>query len=546
MPDEAGPDDAPAPLAPAPTLPAEPEATGWKARLEHNALWVALGALALAGLVVAVGVQVAPETFYDRFWWEDIYGPLVVDAYQCKNSLDPRCVALGPVGVLAKDGYTVTSELTYGFVLAMLLYGIYVGLFRRYAVVADWRFVVALLPWILLGPLARTLEDANVFCRPGTDCVPNAAAYVFISPVIYVHVALYVIAFMLLGTFLERRRHADPRLLTAAVAGVLGVGLGAYGFLLTEFGHTFHALPPLWFVLVSDLVAVGLFWWRARDGNASMNLTLFTLGLPWALGCLYLIGRWLFGYGGGVWVPAAVSEPHYVDAGLFIAAVAVLIAGIVAFGSRALVRSGAEQAWARLSARVPGTLPNQLGWAGAGALALFLVLSGALPVAQGLARRVPMPEVVIPLLGWLGLALLAAFALLHVGQEAAKRPGVLLVYAVGLNVALVFAHMIDGVATWVALEGNDLFGLPSYSEKHPFSDFLLKFGNGFGFPIAKLLMVLVVVWVLDREAARQEPVGAPAGAWSDDRNLVGLVKMAIFVLGFAPGLRDLLRLSMGV
>ncbi|HEX2022833.1 MAG TPA: DUF63 family protein [Candidatus Thermoplasmatota archaeon] len=534
---EPDPTPADAPLAePAPAAPTPP----WRAWLARNALWTSLGALALAGAVVAVGVQVAPETFYDRFWWEDIYGPLVVDARQCRTAAD--CPGLeGPRDVVVKDGYTVTSELTYGLVLATLLYGIYVGLFRRHQVKADGRFVLALLPWILLGPLVRALEDANVFCAAGTDCSPNGWSYLFISPVIYIHIALYVIAFMLLGIFLERRRHADPRLLTAAVGGVLGVGFGVYAYVLSQQGHTFSALPPLWFVLLVDLGALWLFWSRAREGQASMNLTLFALGLPWALGCLYLIGRWLFGYEGGVWVPSEVGAPHFLNAGAFIAAVAVLVASGVYLAGRALGNSRAEAAWGRLASRAPERLPGRLAYAGLGGIALFLVLGGSVPALAGLASATPMREVVVPLAGAGGLALLLAAAFLHVGHDAARRPGTLLVFAAGMNVALVFGHVLDGVATWVALEGTELFGLPTYSEKHPFSDFLLRLGAGpfagLAFPIVKLVMVLVVAWVLDR-SAREE------GA--DDRNLVGLVKMAIFVLGFAPGLRDLLRLSMGV
>lgn len=537
MPDEAPhPGDAPAPHP-------------WRARIERNALWLALGAVLLAGAIVAAGIQVAPETFYDRFWWEDIYGPLVVDARQCPTAAN--CPGLGgPPEIHVKDGYTVTSELTYGLVLAVLLYGIYMGLFRRFEIKADTRFVVALLPWILLGPLARALEDANVFCAPGTDCEPNFASYFFISPVIYLHIAVYVIAFMLLGVFVERRRHADPRWLTAAVGGVFALGFAAYGFVLSEYGHTFGALPPLWFILLVNVAGLAFFWSRAKEGQASMNLTVFVLGLPWALGPIYLIGRWMIGYGGGVWVPSAAGEPQFPNAGLFIASLAVIIVGLVFFGARGLVKSGLAARWGALCARLPEKLPSQLGWAGAVMLALFLVVSGAINVAQGVVANVPAKEVVIPVLGLGGLLLLVAFALLHVGQETARHPSVLLIYTVGINLALVLGHMIDGIATWVALEGTELFGLPTYSEKHPFSDFLLRVGGstlkGFGFPVAKLLMVFIVVWVLDRETARLAPDGRDAAAWSDERNLVGLVKMAIFVLGFAPGMRDLLRLSMGV
>lgn len=515
---------------------------GWRAKIEHNALWLSLGAVLLAAAVVAVGVQVAPETFYDRFVWEDIYGPLVVDAHQCRTAAS--CPGLdGPPGIVVKDGYTVTSELTYGLVLAVMLYGIYVGLFRRFGIVADGWFVVGLTPWILLGPLARALEDANVFCRHGTDCDPGVFAYFFISPVIYIHIALYVIAFMLLGVYLQNRRHADPRLLSGVIAAVLGVGVALYAFVGNQYGAGFSALPPLWFVLASALLALGLFHWRAAKGLASINLTLFVLGLPYALGCIYLIGRWI---SGGVWSEAAWNGRFYLVAGAFILASAVLVASLVHLLGRALGRSEAPARFGAKAARVTPETERRIGWAGGLALVAALLLSGTVPAFADLAGQVPARALLLPLLAFGGLALLVAFAVLHVGREAALRPGVLGIYAAGMTAALVLGHMIDGLATWVALNDPLNFGIPQYSEKHPFSEFLLRYWDGFLFPFSKLMLVLVVVWLLDRETRKALSAKDGAEPSLDERNMVGLVKMAIFVLGFAPGLRDVLRLTMGV
>lgn len=508
-----------------------------RAKVEHNALWISLGALALAGLVVAAGVQVAPETFYDKFWWEDIYGPLVVDARQCRTAA--ACPGLeGPENVVVKDGYTVTSELTYGVVLAVLLYGIYVGLFRRFRIVADGWFVLGLLPWIMLGPLARALEDANVFCQAGTDCEPGVFAYLFISPVIYVHIALYVIPALLLGVYLRERRHKDPRFLTGIVASVLGMGVAVYAFIGSQYGGMFHALPPLWFVALVAAAGVALFHWRARQGLASVNLTAFVLGLPYALGCTWLIGRWL---AGDVWSEAAWNGQTFLLAGAFILSMAALVAALVYALSRSLGRSRLADRWGQLASRVPAKTEKTLGQLGAAALVAGLLLAGILPGLAPLVQQVPARERLVPLLTLGGAALLLAFALSHVGREHARHPGALLLFTVGINVALVFAHMVDGLATWVALNDPVGFGIPAYSEKHPFSDFLLRYWDGFLFPFTKLMMVFVVAWMLDRESR-----DAPAEASLDSRNMVGLVKMAIFVLGFAPGLRDVLRLTMGV
>ena len=49
---------------------------------------------------------------------------------------------------------------------------------------------------------------------------------------------------------------------------------------------------------------------RARQGLASVNLTTVVRGLPSALGCIYLIGRWL---AGDVWSRAAARVNHNAD-----------------------------------------------------------------------------------------------------------------------------------------------------------------------------------------------------------------------------------------
>lgn len=532
----ADPSSSPAASPPATPPPSTPPLPPWRAHVERNALGYSLAVLALAGVVVFVGIQVAPETFYDRFWWEDIYGPLVVDARQCRTAA--TCPGLdGPSGIVVKDGYTVTSELTYGIVLALLLYGIYVGIFRRWNIVADGWFVLGLMPWIMLGPLARVLEDANVFCKPGTDCDPGVFAYVFISPVIYVHIALYVIPALLLGVWVRERAHLQPGKLTAVVGGVLALEAIVYAYVGIVHPGQFSALPPLWFVVASVIAGGLLFHWRARQGLASVNLTTFVLGLPFALGCIYLVLQWL---SGDVWSRAAWNGRMYYLAGAFILVMAALVAALVYALSRILARSSVPAAWAAAAGRIGEGTQKALGQWGLIAFGAGLLLAGILPALAPLVQDIPRRDVLIPLLTLGGLALLLAYIFAHVGRELGRFPGAFLVFAVGMNVALVFAHMVDGLATWIALNDPLGFGIPQYSEKHPFSEFLLRYWNGFMFPFIKLVMVFVVAWMLDRETRTS---GTDT---LDSKNMVGLVKMAIFVLGFAPGLRDVLRLTMGV
>jgi len=75
-----------------------------------------------------------------------------------------------------------------------------------------------------------------------------------------------------------------------------------------------------------------------------------------------------------------------------------------------------------------------------------------------------------------------------------------------------------------------------YSEKHPASDFLLNVWGPL-FPIVKFVLIILVIYIFDilyKEELKNHP------------NLVNLIKIGILILGFSPGLRGLLRVTMGV
>jgi uncharacterized membrane protein len=116
-----------------------------------------------------------------------------------------------------------------------------------------------------------------------------------------------------------------------------------------------------------------------------------------------------------------------------------------------------------------------------------------------------------------------------------------------LNVGLIAGHMIDAFATFGAVcsrpdgavcSGATFLGIDAYGygEKHPVSEFFLGFADGWGFPIMKLALVVLIIVLIDRSAKRGD----------EDPNLIGLVKLAVLVLGLGPGLRDIARVAMGV
>ena len=118
---------------------------------------------------------------------------------------------------------------------------------------------------------------------------------------------------------------------------------------------------------------------------------------------------------------------------------------------------------------------------------------------------------------------------------------------VDLNLLIVFGQMTDAFATSF---GIDLAG---YDEKHvlsagiidEFRDFSQRIGFGFGaeyptfiaFVAVKLLVSLLVIYAIDvysKDDAKTSPT------------LIGLVKFAIIMVGIGPGVRDFVRLSLGV
>ncbi len=146
--------------------------------------------LFIACLVIIIcGCLLLPHFFYDQWIWKYYWGPVVADA-------TPNASTAWYNGVQAEEGYTFISEITYGIILIIALYAIY-KLLKKLKITVDWKFALALMPYILFGPVGRTLEDSGYFSEP--------FVYWFISPLIYLQIAVYALLFLLLGYYLERR-----------------------------------------------------------------------------------------------------------------------------------------------------------------------------------------------------------------------------------------------------------------------------------------------------------------------------------------------------
>jgi len=94
------------------------------------------------------------------------------------------------------------------------------------------------------------------------------------------------------------------------------------------------------------------------------------------------------------------------------------------------------------------------------------------------------------------------------------------------NLGIIFSHLLDASATVTALS---LYG---YLEQHVVPRFFISiFGPVCMFPL-KVAVVLPALWIIDK--------------YTDDKNFKNFLKLVILILGLAPGLRDTIRLMVGV
>ncbi|MBU1135808.1 MAG: DUF63 family protein [Nanoarchaeota archaeon] len=90
------------------------------------------------------------------------------------------------------------------------------------------------------------------------------------------------------------------------------------------------------------------------------------------------------------------------------------------------------------------------------------------------------------------------------------------------NTAILSGHFLDASATFIALS---MFG---YLEQHVVPRLLIGMMGPQAMFLLKFIIVLPTLWIIDK--------------YADDGDFKNFLKIVVFILGFAPGMRDLLRL----
>jgi uncharacterized membrane protein len=94
------------------------------------------------------------------------------------------------------------------------------------------------------------------------------------------------------------------------------------------------------------------------------------------------------------------------------------------------------------------------------------------------------------------------------------------------NLSVLLAHLFDASSTFVAID------FYPYGEQHVLPNALISLtGTALVMYPLKIIIILLALYVID--------------TYVEDRTIKNMLKLAIFILGLAPGFRDFLSLSIG-
>lgn len=452
--------------------------------LEKLPLWVVPALLIGVPLLVAGAAQVAPEAVGDNIVWKYYWGPIHADEASHKHE------CLLPDGSIRPTECTVQSggvETASGYNLVNTAsWALLLGVCILGAAQMLARHKAVMDTKLIVGAAGWVVAGSVFHVLEDIKLFDTPLAYFFITPPIYLMFAAGGVATFLLGSYL--RRVAEQAGLERALqklwlwAGVMPVF--AYLLLwLQPWDQVRAYVNPIW-VAVFALIAYALASWRFRRiGRIDPNELVGFMSIGWILLSIAYVVQWM---------QAPWWELTYP-------------------GVPCAVPQGCE---------VSRPITEAL-------LAPFLAALVALVVA-GIARGLSRDAVAK-------------------GKPAKWAP-----YAWPINILLIWSQLVDGFATALGIDYGKTIGA-TYDEKHVLSANIISWTEGlgekigfqpmvdyptfFGFLPIKLLVSLLVVYAID--------VSNPKDAQRYP-TLIGLVKFAIIMVGLGPGVRDFVRMGLGV
>ena len=423
---------------------------------ERASIWLTCITLSL----LIVGIVFKPEFLWDDLISPYIWQPIVKDA-----------------SVAGDSGYTLVNTFIYIALMFLSVITLQVS-FRRWSLPTDDRMVWALIAWVCVAPILRVLEDADMFAS-GVDSL-------FISPLIHIHLAGWLILSGILGHFSGRTGKTENEV-TQMLMATLGV---------------------------TYVIFVGLLYqpsWRVLEMGTSFAMLGTYLGLFALFFILHNTWDW-----------------HPVSRAMIALASALIISGL---GHWAQLLANP---WAQESGAMPKDNPVLIP--------ILIVVILPMLITWAVYRRGVDDLRQIRLCGHEPGVVPPGITVDewekgdnsdHPVEQLSNKA----ILATPMVAGMLFGQLCDGFATML---GIDWFG---YSEKHPVSDMVIQFGDSLGifgegawlFALVKVVLISTIIYLFSQ--LRVE---------SKHQHMRVLVVLAVMIVGMAPGLRDVGRLILGV
>jgi len=422
--------------------------------------------------------------FANDFFWTDGLKPIVWDPI------------VKDAGAAGDAGYSTENTALYATTVLMCVV-ILQAVFRKINLPADDRMMFALISWVILAPVLRVLEDSDFF--------NSKLDWLLISPIIHLHLALWLVGIAFISHQIANKwddstDDLDMEKSRTVLFITLGMILFFHWGLLYQPSYATHSDMGVFWVAAGFLLSLlCLFMVLVRTAHwPSMTRGLISFGS--AASVLGLFHWFQF-----IATPWAQESGRVVDSQPLWPALIVL--GIPSVICYYLYRYGKDDAHhIKLCGYQPGVLPDGI----------------TLKSWEDAQERVAEHPI-----------------------EQLSRKALL---ANPMVLAMVFGQLCDGIATMV---GVDLFG---YGEKHPVSDAVIQVGVGISeslgigplmessnppgawlFAIVKAVLVAAIVWLFIEMRVEKRQV-----------HMRLLIVLAVLIVGLAPGLRDIGRLTLDV
>jgi uncharacterized membrane protein len=203
------------------------------------------------------------------------------------------------------------------------------------------------------------------------------------------------------------------------------------------------------------------------------------------------------------------------------------------------------------AALVHGALPRGSLLAYLAAEPLVYLTIGVFAIAGlALGRALHRPLLAPLVLGAFALGPLLVVLLPSATAESARRALILLALALAPALAVAYAytrwrpadgfatafaviaaHALDGATTWMVLRDPFSLGFEGFGERNPLSESLVGLSNGWPFFAVKLALPILLLGFVKSDPGEER--------------LRAFLLFAIFVLGFGPGMANLLQVVFG-